>query len=342
MNEPLPFVSVLMPVRNEADFIAEALDAVVHQDYPRELLEIVVCDGMSTDSTRDIVMGFQRLYSNIKLLDNPALIAPSAMNIAAAKAVGTVLVRVDGHCRVSPTYVSRCVCHLRENPDVWGVGGPLETIGLGLVAESIAVAMSSRFGVGGSAFRTAKGRTMFVDTVAFPAYRRDAMKLAGPYDEQLVRNQDDEYNYRLRKLGGQILLAQDVLATYYSRGSFSKLWRQYLQYGFYKVRVMQLHPRQMSPRQFVPAMFVLALIISSLAAPLTLLPLSVVLCSYLLASGAATLLTCSERGWKHVYRLPVAFAALHLSYGLGFLAALCAFCVNGGTFASPMKISSSR
>ncbi len=342
MDNSLPFVSVLMPVRNEADFIAEALNAVIHQDYPEDLVEIIVCDGMSTDSTREIVRELQIAHPNIRLLENPARIAPSAMNIAYNAAKGAILVRVDGHCCVAPNYVTHCVLHLKEDPAIWGVGGPLETVGLGPDADSIAIAMSSRFGVGGSAFRTAIGKTMFVDTVAFPAYRREAMELAGPYDEELVRNQDDEYNYRLRKLGGKILLAADVHVKYYSRGSFSKLWRQYLQYGFYKVRVMQKHPRQMSPRQFVPVSFVLALFMSLLIAKWQPLPLFGILCSYLFVNLTATYLLSSRRGWKHVVRLPLAFATMHFSYGLGFLAGLCVFCAKGGSSLLPKEMPSSR
>ncbi len=147
------------------------------------------------------------------------------------------------------------------------VGGPLETVGESLTARAIAAAMSSRFGVGGSAFRLADSETQFTDTVAFPAYQRAVIDAAGPFDEELVRNQDDEYNYRLRKLGVKILLARDVRSQYFSRATLTKLWSQYFQYGYWKVRVMQKHPRQMQLRQFVPPLFVITLIAFLLLSP---------------------------------------------------------------------------
>ncbi len=131
--------------------------------------------------------------------------------------------RVDGHCEITPTYVERCVAHLSKDK-VDGVGGSVETIGKTHVAQVIARAMSSTFGVGNSAFRTRQGQTLYVDTIPFPAYRRSVIKLAGNYDEELVRNQDDEYNYRLRELGAKLLLAADVKSKYYSRSSLRSLW----------------------------------------------------------------------------------------------------------------------
>ena len=250
-GESLPFVSVVMPVRDEAGFIERSLGAVLAQDYPAGRMEVIVADGMSRDATRDLVRAAADRDPRVRLVDNPGRIAPTGLNAALAQARGQVLVRVDGHCEIAPDYVSRCVAHL-SGGEADGVGGPLETIGETPVAQVIALAMSSGFGVGGAAFRTRKGWTGLVDTVAFPAYTRAATDLAGPYDEELVRNQDDEYNYRLRERGARILLAADVGARYFSRGTVRSLFRQYLQYGFWKVRVLQKHPRQMSLRQFIP------------------------------------------------------------------------------------------
>ena len=166
--------------------------------------------------------------------------------------------RVDGHCEIASDYVRRCVEHLRRG-EADGVGGSIETIGATPPSRAIALAMSSRFGVGNSAFRTERAATHLVDTVPFPAYTREMMRRAGPFDEELVRNQDDEFNFRIRELGGRILMAADVRSRYESRGSLRSLARQYFQYGYWKVRVMQKHPRQMSARHFVPAAFVSAL-----------------------------------------------------------------------------------
>src|SRR4030095_7407833 len=160
----------------------------------------------------------------------------TGLNGALREARGEIVVRVDGHCEVAPDYLRCCVSHLVHD-GVEAVGGPLETIGESVIARAIATAMSFRFGVGGSAFRVVKSGTQFTDTVAFPAYTRAVIDRAGPFDEELVRNQDDEYNYRLRKLGVKILLAADVRSRYYSRATLRKLGSQYFQYGYWKVRV---------------------------------------------------------------------------------------------------------
>jgi succinoglycan biosynthesis protein ExoA len=323
----LPLVSVVMPVRNEANFIGECLDAVLGQDYPADRMEVFVVDGMSTDTTREIVRSYQEHHPRLRLLENKGKIVPKGMNLALPETQGEVIVRVDGHCKIAPDYVRRCVAHIRED-HVDGVGGSVRTMGETTIARVIALAMSSSFGVGGSAFRTVSDRTVLADTVPFPAYARTIIQRAGPYDEELVRNQDDEYNYRLRKLGAKILLAADVKSEYYSRSSIRSLWRQYFQYGYWKVRVMQKHPRQMKMRQFVPALFVASLVLALAAAPWGLAGLAALVAvagSYVLANVAAAVVTAFRKRPLEMPLLSLAFATLHLSYGLGFLVGLVKF-----------------
>jgi glycosyltransferase involved in cell wall biosynthesis len=345
---PSPFVSVIMPVRNECGYIKRSLESVFTQDYPAESFEVIVADGMSNDGTRDIVRHWQTRFPNLHLIDNQGRIAPTALNVAISHARGEIIIRVDGHCEIARDYISKCVRHLQSDR-VDGVGGSLETIGETGAARVIAAAMSSRFGVGGAAFRTVKGQTMLVDTVAFPAYTRAAIERAGLFDEELVRNQDCEYNFRLRKLGAKLLLADDVHAVYYSRGNLRSLIRQYFQYGYWKVRVLQKHPRQMSSRQFAPPLFVGALILTALLALLSLLtplapaaswakwarpagweawswaPLAIICGCYLLANLVASAALARKIGWPYSILLPPVFASLHVSYGLGFLLGLFKF-----------------
>ena len=331
MDKPqqLPFVSVVMPVRNEAGYIARSLTAVTEQDYPRERMEIIVADGMSTDSTREIVKLFQSRFGNIQLIDNPGKIAPTGLNRATEIAQGEIIARVDGHCEIAPDYIRNAVEHLQtENVD--GVGGPIETIGETAIADVIAAAMSSAFGVGGSAFRTIKGKTMLADTIAFPVYTRTIIQRAGGYDEELVRNQDDEYNYRLRKLGAKLLLAADVRSRYYSRGTMKKLFKQYFQYGYWKVRVLQKHPRQMSLRQFIPPAFAASLLASmglGLISPLGWWILAGIIGCYLTVNliASARILLSNRPYQFQFFLLPAVFGSLHLSYGLGFLLGLVKF-----------------
>lgn len=316
-----------MPVRNEGGFISRALDGVLSQTYPSEKFEVIVIDGSSTDGTVETVHKYQQKYKNIHLVNNPQKIVPTGMNLALPLASGSIIIRVDGHCIIDADYVKNCVRYLSTG-EIDGVGGPMKTIGENRLSKTIALAMSSKFGVGGSAFRTTSENTVYVDTVPFPAYTRQIVQQAGGYDEELIRNQDDEYNYRIRDLGGKILLASDIQSVYYSRGALDKLWKQYFQYGYWKVRVFQKHPKQMSLRQFVPPLFVSTLalfIIFSLLFSWGWLLLVGLATAYIIACLIASLQTSIKNGWNHFLLLPICYSILHLSYGLGFIGGLVKF-----------------
>ncbi len=332
----VPFVSIIMPVYNEKAYIERSLGALLRQSYPNDRMEIIIADGMSSDNTRGLIakMGSSTKIP-IKIVDNPNKIAPSGLNRALREASGEIIIRVDGHCEAEPEYVENCVALLQAGK-ADGVGGPIETIGETTLAGAIAMAMGSKFGVGGSAFRTIDDREMYVDTVAFPAYTREMIAKAGEFNEELVRNQDDEYNYRIRKLGGKILLSPKIRSRYYSRSSFRSLWRQYFQYGYWKVRVMQMHPAQMSLRQLVPLAFVCSILlmtILSLVTSAALWGLAAILMSYLVANLTASVLT-ARTNVAAIPLLSLSFAILHFSYGLGFLFGLIAF---AGHWRTPQR-----
>lgn len=325
---PLPPVSVIMPVRNEAGYIERSLRSVFRQTYPHDKLEIIVADGTSTDATVAII---ERLKSEtnipLRVISNHRRIAPAALNLGIKNSSGEILVRVDGHCEIAPDYVANCVKILGEKK-FEAVGGPIETMGETTTALAIACAMSSKFGVGGSAFRCGSEEERCVDTVAFPAYKRETFRSVGLFDEELVRNQDDEFNYRLRKAGGKILLTPHIRSKYYSRGNFKSLWRQYFQYGCWKVRIFQLHPKQMSRRQFAPLVFVLSLLIFAAAAffmPFAKIFFLGIIVLYGTANMTATLLQAERVGFRLLPLVSVSFVILHLAYGMGFLAGLYKF-----------------
>jgi len=343
-----PLVTIIIPIRNEADYILQSLVALIEQDYSQDRMEIFVVDGMSTDNTRKIISDFSALHPQLQIyiLDNPGKIVPIGMNIALRQAKGKIIIRVDGHCNIAPDYVRKCVEHIQKD-NVDGVGGPMESIGETQMAKAIAIGMSSPFGVGNSAFRTTSGRSMLADTVPFPAYTRQIVERVGLYDEELVRNQDDEYNYRIRELGGKILLVDDVRSTYFSRTSLKGLWRQYYQYGFWKVRVLQKHPRQMSLRQFVPPALVASLLGSALLLffpfpSFILHPSSFIPLLYFAANLGASFWTASRRSWRSFPFLPLIFAILHLSYGLGFLVGLVKFWNRWGDKIGKVPVGSSE
>jgi succinoglycan biosynthesis protein ExoA len=322
-----PFVSVLMPVRNEAAFIRRSVGAVLAQEYPRDRMEVIVAEGLSADGTRDIIESLQREHPNLILIDNPEKIVATGLNAALRLAKGEIIIRVDGHCEIASDYVRCCVSHLTDD-NIDGVGGPLETVGETYTAEAIAAAMSSIFGVGGSAFRIGVKEARLVDTVAFPAYKRETIRRAGDFDEELVRNQDDEYNYRVRKLGGRIRLAPEIQSRYYSRASLPKLWNQYFQYGYWKVRVLQKHPRQMQPRQFVPPLFVMGLSLLLLTAPFftaSRFLLAAGVLAYAILTLAASVSSARKTHWRLLPLLPIAFTIIHFAYGSGVLIGLAKF-----------------
>lgn len=316
-----PFVSIVMPVRNEARSIRRSLGSVLAQDYPLNRLEIVIADGMSTDETRAIVEEMQLEYSTLRLVDNPERVMPTGANRAIQHARGDIILLLGGHSTIPFNYVSRCVEWLLKL-DADCVGGALDTVGEGYVACTIAMAMSSPFGVGSAGFRTAgdHDQPREVDTVAYGVYRREVFDRIGDFDEDLVRNQDDEFNFRLTQAGGRIWLDPSLRVTYRSRPSLGAFWRQYFQYGCYKVPLIQKRGGIPSWRHVVPGAFVLALIFSFLLALVTRQPwwALTVAGPYALANLGASLWT-ARRQLKHLPVLPLAFATLHLAYGTGFL-----------------------
>jgi succinoglycan biosynthesis protein ExoA len=322
----LPTVTVIMPVRQEAGFIRHSLAAVLEQDYPRELLEILVADGRSTDGTPEIVRTLQSSHPGLRVIDNPGRIVPTGLNAALRQARGDVVVRVDGHTEIARDYVHQCVEALRRS-GADNVGGAMVAYGATPFGEAVALASSTPFGVGNARFHYSD-REEWVDTVYLGAWPRAVFARIGLFDEELVRNQDDEFNYRLLELGGRIWLSPRIRSRYTPRGTPAALWRQYFQYGYWKVRVMQKHPGQMRWRQFVPPLFVAVLVLSAALAlvsgPARAL-LGVVVLGYTLANLAASIAVARRHGWRHLRRVPVVFAILHGSYGIGFLKGLVAF-----------------
>src|SRR5438477_1691808 len=319
-NEP-PFVSVLIPVRNEERYIERCLYAVATQDYPRERLEVIVIDGMSSDDTPQIVTRFGAESTiDLRLLCNPARRTAPGLNIGLAAARGDIIVRVDGHAAIAINFIRRSVDALLES-GVDCVGGVIESEGDTYVGRSVALAMSSRFGIGGAAFRT--GGAGLVDTVAFGAYRRDVFDRIGGFAEDIDKGEDDEFNYRLLDHGGRILLAPDVRAAYTVRGDLRGLWRQYFGYGCAKVEVLRRHPARVRPRQLIPAAFVASLAAALLAMPSTgWRPLARLTAVYSLFVAVASVTLASRRSPRVLPVLPAVLACLHISYGLGFLSGI--------------------
>ncbi|MCP4122006.1 MAG: glycosyltransferase family 2 protein, partial [Bacteroidetes bacterium] len=262
---------------------------------------------------------------SINVLDNPQKIVPTGINIALRQAKGDIIIRVDGHTIIAPDYVRQCVNAI-QGTGADNVGGKMNAVTNIPFGKAVALATSTPFGIGGGRFHYSNEEE-WVDTVYMGAWPRTVFDAIGLFDEELVRNQDDEFNYRLRSAGGKILLSPKIKSEYTVRSSPKALWRQYYQYGFWKIRVLQKHHRQMSIRQFIPPAFVLALLLSLFFAllPATRILSPLIPLLYLIANLGASVITASKRDLQYLPLLPVTFAILHLSYGYGFLVGLFKF-----------------
>jgi len=321
---PLPRVSVVMPVRNEAPHIKASLGALLAQDYPPERLEVLVVDGASDDGTPALVAELAAGSAvAVRVLHNPARIAPVAMNLGIAAASGEVIVRMDGHTVAAPDYVAQVVAALaRTGAD--NVGGNMTAVARTTFGKAVAAATSSPFGVGNAKFHYSQVEEE-VDTVYLGAWPRATFERFGGFDERFVRTQDSEFNYRTRAMGGRIVLCPAIRSTYYPRESWAKLRRQYYEYGYWKTRLMFKLGGKLLARHFVPPALVVALAGSALLLlhPLTAPLAGVVPGLYALGVLAASaLLSWRARSPALLPHLVLVLPTLHLAWGLGFLVGL--------------------
>ncbi|MDI6792498.1 MAG: glycosyltransferase family 2 protein [bacterium] len=324
-------VSIIIPCRNEEKHISKCLDSTIVNDYPKDKFEVLVVDGMSEDGTREIIGKYAQQYTNIKLLDNPKKIAPTAMNLGIKEAKGNIIIRMDAHTEYPKDYISK-IAYWLEKSGADNVGGMWVTLPGAdtLKANAIAFALSSPFGVGNAMFRIGIKEPAYVDTVPFGAYRKEVFSKIGLFDEELVRNQDDEFNLRLIKNGGKILLVPEIVSYYYARDSLSKLWRMYCQYGYFKVRVIQKIGAVLTLRQVIPSLFVGSLMLTGILSFLTKYFLGmffVIFGLYLVANTAFSFHIALRKGWKLFLVLPLAYVTLHFGYGLGFLKGIWDFMI---------------
>lgn len=331
MTTALPFVSIIIPCRNEQKFIGKCLDSIIAQDYPKELLEVLIVDGMSNDKTREIIKEYSKQHQYIKLLDNPRKIVPTALNTGIQNVQGEIIVRMDAHNIYEKDYVSKCVRYLQEY-DVDNVGGIWITLpgNNTLIAQSIAFSLSHPFGVGNAYFRIGSKEPKYVDTVPFGCYKREVFQRMGLFDEDLARNQDDEFNLRLIKNGGKILLVPDIVSYYYARDSLRKLWKMYFQYGYFKPLVVKKVGAVLTGRQLMPGIFVGSLIVSGIFSPIvkpSLWFFLLIASIYTIFNVSVSCLVGFKKGLKYISVLPLIFATLHLSYGIGYLKGILDFMI---------------
>lgn len=318
MQNELPFISIVIPCRNESAFIAEVLNNILNQDYENGKMEVWVVDGQSNDDTVAIVKSYTDKHPWIKLLSNPDMIVPFALNIAIRNSSGKFVVRMDAHTVYASDYVSKIVATFKQtNADI--VGGPMRAVGKTDFQKAVAYATSTKLGVGDSQFHD-ENFEGYVDSVYLGAWKKEIFEGVGYFDEQMKRNQDDEFHYRAKSLGKKIYLNPKIKSTYYPRDSFSKLLKQYFQYGLFKPLVLKKVKSGMKLRHLIPTLFFIYLITLPvgyyLAGWVTLLPL-------LAYFALEVLFTLKSKGSinEKIFILLI-YPILHFSYGCGFILGL--------------------
>ncbi len=333
-DEVLPFVSILMPVRNEADFIRKGLQCVLDNDYPKDKLEIIVVDGCSDDETQEAVSEISKKDPRVILLSNPQKIVSTALNIGLRASKGDIFIRIDGHAEVERDFISKSVRCLAAHPDAWIAGGYWKTVSTDYVGKVIAAATQCPMGVGNAKHRLGNFDG-WVDTVPYGAHYKWVIEKIGYFDEELVRNQDDEFNMRVIQAEGKIWMSSSICSKYYARSSLKKLWRQYFQYGFWRTRTMQKHGKPAVFRQVVPLLFVSSLIVLGLGGLISQIfrwMLAAELGIYALALMHGSIDVGRQAGWKYSLLAPLVFAILHFAYGFGCLWGIVRFVLIRGIF----------
>jgi cellulose synthase/poly-beta-1,6-N-acetylglucosamine synthase-like glycosyltransferase len=313
---------VILPCRNEVRFLSACLDSILASEYPAPQLEIVVADGMSTDGTRDLIANYHRAFPNVRLIDNSAGVTPAGLNRAIEVARGEIIVRLDAHSTIAPDYVLKAVGYLQRYA-ADNVGGVMRTVARdrGCFANAIRAALSHPFGVGNSHFRTGHDELpRQVDTVFGGCWRREVFDRVGKFNEQLARGQDMEFNLRLARAGGRILLAPDMRSYYFARATYLEFVKHNWSNGVWAVlpfaysEVLPVRIRHLIPLGFVATLVVATVLAAIVAWWIPLL----ILAPYFAGTITATLATSArERDLGLLWTLPVAFATLHFAYGSG-------------------------
>ena len=332
-----PFVSIVIPCRNEEQFIGKCLDSIIANGYPKDRLEILVIDGMSEDKTREIIERYTQQYQFVRLLDNPKKIIPCALNVGIKGAKGGIIMRMDAHATYEKNYISKCVKYLSKyNAD--NVGGIWKIVPRGntLLGKAIAIALSHPLGSGNAYYKVGGvNEPRWVDIVPFGCYRKEVFEKIGLLNEDLVNSEDMEFNSRLKRAKGKILLIPEIVSYYYARSDFKSFVKHNLRNGFWAIYPFKFTDHMpVSWRHLIPLAFVLSLMGSlglwrllsllgshgflGLLSSLGLLSFLVIGSSYSLCNlFFSAKVALKEKDLRYLFVMPVIFAALHIGYGLG-------------------------
>ncbi|RKN37433.1 glycosyltransferase family 2 protein [Streptomyces hoynatensis] len=305
-----------MPVLNEERHLRSSVRHILEQDYPGEL-EVVIALGPSTDRTDEIAAELVAEDPRVRTVPNPTGRTPAGLNAAIRESRHPVVVRVDGHGMLSPGYIATAV-RLLDETGAANVGGIMHAEGENDWERAVAAAMTSRIGVGNAAFHTG-GTAGEAETVYLGVFRREVLERQGGYNEEFIRAQDWELNYRIRQAGGLIWFSPELLVSYRPRPSVRELARQYRNYGRWRRVVARYHAGSINPRYLAPPLALLALA-AGIVVGAALTPWGLVVpAGYLAAIVLGSLPAGKGLGLGARARIPLALATMHLSWGWGFL-----------------------
>jgi len=323
MGRNITLVSVIIPCINEERYIGKCLDSLVSQDYPKEKMEVFVVDGMSEDRTREVINKYVEKYSFFKLLDNPKKFTPFALNTGIRNSKGEIIIRMDAHATYIKDYISKCVKYSKEY-GADNIGGTVKIIPKTntLIAKTIALSLSNPFGVGNAYYKSGySGQPKWVDTVFGGCYKREVFEKIGLFNENLVRSQDMEFNLRLKKAGGKILLVPDIIAYYYPKSNFKEFFVHNFKDGIWAIYPLKFVKIPLCLRHYIPLIFVSGLLGTGLLGiffPIFFWLFLFIIGVYFLVSIYSSFkIMIGEKDFRYFFVLPVVFAARHFGYGLG-------------------------
>lgn len=316
-----PAVSVVMPCRNEREHIEESVRSVLDQRGVEGGFEVLVVDGQSDDGTREILDRLAQERPTLRVLDNPRRITSFAMNLGIEQARGACVAILGAHTLYPYDYLATCQSLLAEHPESDCVGGTLESRGHTHFGRAVAFAMSHPAGVGNALHRYPHYEG-YAEGACFPVFRREALFGTGLYDTELVRNQDDDLNYRYRRAGGRVYISHRARCVYFVRETALALFRQYFQYGAWRVRVLRKHGQVASWRQLAPVVFFAWTLSAGVLSPwlsgAALLVLWAPGIAYVVLLLAAMVLSLPSVGFAAALRVPAALLIMHCAYAFGF------------------------
>ncbi len=324
-------ITVVIPCRNEHLFIEECIHAIYKCDLPDTAsIQVFVVDGMSDDGTRIKVENLKAEYSSLQFIDNVKQLTPFAFNLGIYAGGKVDFVQIVGARHIlSTNYLMNAINMLNNNNEVWCVGGRIINEYINETGRVISNAMSTTFGMGLGNFRTLS-KSGFTDTVTSPMYPYWVFEKIGFFDENLIRNQDDDFNFRVTNAGGKIYYDHEISLKYYVRGNFKGLWKQFFQYGYWKVYVNRKHKAVTTLRQLVPPLFVVYLFLLLFSPLFNYLFAGVVglpFTAYILLALYFSYQASKEDAKIQFIEILKTYPILHISYGLGYLKGLFTFFV---------------